>query len=161
MSRAPRDEEEEGAYHDLLRFGQSELEGLLEGLDDHAHALRGEGKARMGKGRPLGCVANERSRWGGSMLTELRICGGDPPSSWRCMGNSACQLGEYRRPGAGIVAYFLVAWGRSSLFSSWVRVWKASVWPVGRVTLPLPRREMAGVPDGDGMVGVSKRESRE
>ena len=35
--------------------------------------------------------------------------------------------------------HFLVAWGRSS--SSWVLVWIASVWPVGRVRLPLPRRE--------------------
>lgn len=38
--------------------------------------------------------------------------------------------------------YFLVAWGKSS--SSCVRVCIASVWPEGRVTLPLPLRD-AGI----------------
>ena len=44
--------------------------------------------------------------------------------------------------------YFLVAWGRSS--SSLVLVWKARVWPVGKVRLPLPRRD-------EGMVYIEQR----
>jgi hypothetical protein len=60
-------------YHNLVRFLQSKLEGILEGLDNDSHALRRQREpGRFGTQSPSCYMRSHR-------LTRSRICGGGRP----------------------------------------------------------------------------------